>query len=355
MRVFVAAWVGSTNAGDELVFEALRRKLAARGARVAVVSVDPDRTREAHGVEAVPSRNVAAVHAAIRRSDRLVLGGGGLLQDETSHLNLPYHLWRPWTARRARIPFAGVGLGAGRLTSSMGRSLVRRALAGSRGVAVRDGESAALLTSLGVRGVVTAADLVLSLEAPAVEPADRLVVCLRSWPSRGRLLPMSLRWRQDLAEERWLDAVAAGLDEAAAATGLDVRFVAFHRGRDDVLHRRVGERMRQTVSFAEPEPDALPREIARGRAVVSMRYHGGILAAMAGRPLVLVGGSAKLGSLAASLGRGAVLLGRDAAAIRGVTRHLDAVLPGATDLPEAVERLRQGERGNDEVLDRLLA
>jgi len=38
-----------------------------------------------------------------------------------------------------------------------------------------------------------------------------------------------------------------------------------------------------------------------------------------------------------------------------VTRHLDAVLPGATDLPEAVERLRQGERGNDEVLDRLLA
>jgi polysaccharide pyruvyl transferase CsaB len=355
MKVFVAAWVGSANAGDELLFTALRQKLARRGAEVTVVSVDPRATRRAHGVEAVSSGNLPGIVGAIRRADALVLGGGGLLQDETSHLNLPYHLSRVWVARAVRTPFAGVGLGAGALGSSLGRWLVRHSLRRGRGFAVRDPESASLLSALGIPEVVTAADLAFSLAVPDLAPTDRVAVCLRPWPQDGRALPMSMRWRRDIdAGGHLTETFARGLDEAARATGLEVRFVAFHRGRDDLLHRRVAERMRSPVSFAEPEPAAVAEELGAARATITMRYHGAILAAMCGRPAVLVGGSAKLRSLAAELGPGAARLSRRPELLAALALTLERVLPAAAAVREAVGRLRHRERGNDAVLDRLL-
>ena len=354
MNVVVAAWVGSPNAGDELLFTALRRKLEARGADVTVVSIDPEATRRDHGVAAVHSRNIPGILSAIRAADALVLGGGGLLQDETSHLNLPYHLSRVWAARLTGTPVAGVGLGAGALGSGFARGLVRRALRRNRGIAVRDEESASLLSALGVPGVVTAADLAFSLPAPPVERQDRLVVCLRSWPARARALPMSVRWRRDLGEDRLFGNLAARLDEAAEATGLAVRFVAFHRGRDDVLHGRVAERMRTPASSVAPGPEGIVGELGAARAVVTMRYHGGVLAAMQDRPIVLVGGSAKIASLAGALGAGAATVPRDRNSLASLTGALERVLPAEDAVREAAARLRERERGNDEVLDRLL-
>src|SRR5690606_29444732 len=116
VRAAVAAWVGSANAGDELVHAGLRRHLADLG-------VEP----------VVGGRARLVAGAALGRVDALVLGGGGLLQDETSDLNLPSHL-APVLA--ARVPAAGVGLGAGPLVTRAGRALVRRALARLAAVAV---------------------------------------------------------------------------------------------------------------------------------------------------------------------------------------------------------------------------
>nr|MBA2280837.1 hypothetical protein [Acidimicrobiia bacterium] len=48
--VTVSAWIGSANAGDELVHAGLRRLLAQLGASdVLAVSVDPGATVERHG------------------------------------------------------------------------------------------------------------------------------------------------------------------------------------------------------------------------------------------------------------------------------------------------------------------
>ncbi|SVD49216.1 uncharacterized protein METZ01_LOCUS402070, partial [marine metagenome] len=51
-RAVVAAWVGSTNLGDELVFSVLRRLLSDRDIEVVVPSVNPTDTTAAHQVDA---------------------------------------------------------------------------------------------------------------------------------------------------------------------------------------------------------------------------------------------------------------------------------------------------------------
>ena len=78
MNIFVAAWVGSTNLGDELIFSALKRKLAERKARITAPSVNPQKTKRIHGVTAIAHMNVSGIASAISQSDAVVFEGGGL-------------------------------------------------------------------------------------------------------------------------------------------------------------------------------------------------------------------------------------------------------------------------------------
>src|SRR3546814_4007422 len=73
----VAAWIGSANLGDELVFKALAAQLAARDVQIAALSVAPDATSAAHGVDSRRRQS-----ALTTRTGLTVLGGGGLRSEE---------------------------------------------------------------------------------------------------------------------------------------------------------------------------------------------------------------------------------------------------------------------------------
>jgi polysaccharide pyruvyl transferase CsaB len=347
-RCTVAAWIGSPNLGDELVFSALAAQLGARGLDVEALSQDPDTTELQHGVSAIRRR------ALVRRrpSDATVLGGGGLLQDETSTLNLDLHLMPVAAARMRRRPVVGVGLGAGPLTTRSGRVRVRAALAAVP-MTVRDAGSADLLERVGLARPVVAADLALSLPPPAAEPVDRIVVCLRPWSGRRHRLPARLRSHP--TDDRFATGAARALDELSGATGLPIHLVAFDRPKDHPLHEAVAAHMRASVTLVTPGLRDVLDEVAASRLVVSMRYHGGMAAVLAGRPAILVGYSPKVDALALDLGAGAVArrwsaegLGPDLPAAAA------AVLDGGDDVLAARDHLVQRERANGALLDHLL-
>ena len=282
----------------------------------------------------------------------MVIGGGGLLQDETSPFNLPYHLARVMVGRARHLPTVGVGLGAGRLETRLGKKLARRMLRGALAVSVRDDASADLLRQIRVAPPVVAADLALALPLPEVETSDRLVVSLRPWTADRSLLPVGAR-RPAPSPPWFLDGMAAALDDAAGRTGLAVRLVAFQRDRDGEVHRQVAERMRTPVSLAEPTLADVLTEVAAARVVVAMRYHAAIAAALGARPAVLVGYSDKVPSLGRDLGAGAITLRWDRDDVGRLAQSVEAVLARDDAMAEARDRLRSRERGNDEALDRL--
>lgn len=333
MRAAVAAWVGSANAGDELVHAGLRRHLADLG-------VEP----------VVGGRARLVAGAALGRVDALVLGGGGLLQDETSDLNLPYHL-APVLA--ARVPAAGVGLGAGPLVTRAGRALVRRALARLAAVAVRDRSSAELLARIGARRPAVAADLAFRLPRPDVEAADVLAVALRPWTGRRHRLPVALRRSAAAVNEAFAARAAAALDAAAARTGLAVELVALDPPKDEPLARAVAARMRRPAAVLAPPPLDVPAVLARGRVVVAMRYHGGVCAALARRPAVLLGYSAKVPDLAGDLE--APLLPWELPDPGELAAAVEAALARPPDrLEELVAALVAREAGNRRVLEQVI-
>jgi polysaccharide pyruvyl transferase CsaB len=353
VRVLVAGWVGSTNLGDELVLAGLLRHLRALGTTPVVLSVDPEATSRVHGVEAVASGGPRALLSAARSADALVLGGGGLLQDETSPFNLPFHLSRVWAATARRLPRVGVGLGAGRLDTGLGRALVRSSLRGVP-LTVRDAPSADLLAGLGLPRPVIAADLALALPDVQVPVQDRLVVCLRPWTGGGGLLPASLRARRSgAAPEAALAVTAAELDRVASVTGLTPHLVALQADRDGPLHDAVAARMTGPVTTSRPALAELPGEVGSGRVVVAMRYHAALCAVLAGRPAVLVAYSPKVEALAGELGPAGRLLPWRAEGLSQAAEAVAAVAGRSTD--EARARLRLREDGNRAVLSALVA
>lgn len=348
MRVLVSAWVGSTNVGDELVFQALLAKLRARGADVTVTSLDPAATEARFGVEAVPFRALRTGARAARDADLLIFGGGGLLQDATSILSVPAQVWRVIGARPLGTPVVGVGLGAGPLRFMPSRALVRLALGHHAGCTVRDEDSAATLRRCGVPDVRVAADLVISLPEPPPGSADGIVVCLRPWHGNA-ILPS--RRGPDFDHE-FVARAAAALDELASRLDAPVRLVAFERGRDDALNDRLATAMRTNATCLVPALGEMLDVIAGARVVIAMRYHAAIAALLANRPVVMLSYLPKVSALAEELGTSGVLLGAGADAFSGISAAVDVALANPDAPCTALARLRTREVENDRVLDR---
>jgi polysaccharide pyruvyl transferase CsaB len=351
--VVVAGWSGTTNLGDELLLRALLAMLRARSAGATVVSRDPAATATEHDVAAIGLGDLPGLVRALRRSVGLVLGPGGILQDETSPFSLPWHLGRALEAAAARTPLVGVGLGAGPLDRRGSRWLVGRALRRHRGIAVRDTASADLLRACGVTDVHRGADLAFSLPVPGVEAADRIVVCLRPHRPGGHRIPLRHLPDSELDPER-IAAVAAALDALAASTGLPIHLVAMERGRDDRYHELVAGRLAAAATVAVPGIDGVATEIARARLVVAMRFHAGVLAVLGGRPAVLLGYAPKVAGLAAEVGPGAALIADTPAGYATIPAAAAEVLGRDDDVAVARDRLRSQVAVHGTMLDRLL-
>ena len=348
MKVLVCGWVGSTNLGDELVFAGVHHLLAEQDVQVAAVSLDPAATRRIHGVGAVGANDLPALNRAIGRADAVVFGGGGLLQDVTSPLNLPYHLSRVAVARLRRTPVAGLGLGVGGLDTRFGHALTRSAMRGITALSVRDQASAQLLTEVGVPGAIVAADPAFALPVPDVEVADRLVVALRPWGGGTNRLPAAARG--DATPDAQVTALASALDDAVNRSGLKLRFVALQADRDDAFHRRVAARMSARAEFVSPDLAGLTAEFATARAVISMRYHGGVAAVLGGRPVVLVSYALKVDALARELGDAGQLLAFAPEAIAGLGDALEHVMAHEPAFAATRDRLRERQAGNRAVI-----
>lgn len=357
--VFVSAWVGAGNLGDELLFRRLQGRLRDAGADdLTVVSLDPPSTEALHGVAAIHPRNLIAASRAIRRAALVVVGPGGLLQDHSSPFNLPYQLHRAMLARPLGTPVLGMGLGADPMDRLGSGSLLRLGLGGATAVAVRDEPSRVSLERHRVTAVATA-DLALATPSPAPRAGSTnagstsLVVSLRPWRGGGRL---PVRWQRHELRSEQVEATATALDEVARSLELAVRFVAFEPQTDHPLHEAIAARMTERAECVVPELDELVEVVADSRAVVATRYHAGIVALVAERPLALIGYAPKVRALAADFGGDVPIVSDDLAGLTRLPQAIRAALAvDAQQRAQGLAALREREAANAELIAGALA
>lgn len=155
-RIVISGYYGFDNSGDEAVLQSILLALEQQGREQGiqiepiVLSANPARTSELYGVRAVPRMKLGAVMAALRESHGLISGGGSLLQDATSPRTIPYYLLilklAQWLGKPTFIYSQGIGPVHRRLFYGP----IRRTVAKSAYISVRDEESAQLLGRMGV-------------------------------------------------------------------------------------------------------------------------------------------------------------------------------------------------------------
>ncbi len=339
MKAVVSAWIGSNNLGDELIFMALLRLLDELGISrddVTAITLNVKGTRETFGTRAVGHFDFLGQMQAIRQADVLIFGGGGLLQDETSIWNLPYHLSRVWLARLLRKPVVALGLGAGIIGLRLSGWLVRMTFGPSTPIAVRDEESLQVLRGIGIQHASQTADLVLSQPIVQHEPKGYIAVALRPFSQKRGWLPVHMRRQSDPKDPI---QIAALLDQAARQTDLPVRFVSFDLDKDLTYHQLIAAHMSSDVSFVSPTVDHVTEVIGSANVVIGMRYHAAILAFLCGVPSILIGYSPKVQSLAKEATQGCKVIANDLKAFKTLPTLLEEVLNQGQNVAIARERL----------------
>jgi len=366
MNVVIAGPFGHGTLSDEALLAGLLRHLAARKHEAVVLSADPLRTEEIHGVNAVQSASPGSLLSnrefwnALGKAHLLVLASGGVI----SALGQPPA--RSWLsvlehAQIAGLQTAVVGIGALPIEDLKERARLQRLLhhfAG--GLSTRDESSKRALMGygLGASSISASGDpaLVLGGAAPCTPEPSRIgIVLAQSVPSRP-----GFGVEASPPSPSLLGAVQGLLREflSQPATALTL----FH---DDNEPAREFVRL---LTGAPPEariktqPAGCPLAQVQARmgecsAIFSLSLHGLILAAGVGVPVAGCAGEPGAAEFleALGLGRYALPIHEGAFASAEAAAALRELLGQATELRQSMAARMAGLRRKEAQNERMMA
>ncbi len=285
----LAGYFGYGNAGDELIHQTLRRHVAS----VRWALLWPPEVPSPDGVETVNRWDFIRLARVFRKAKALVLGGGELFQARTSFASLLYYVGIVFWAKAWGCDVWAFGMGVDPELPPLGKWLVRRALAKASALWVRDGEAFRILQGL-------RPGMKISL---APDP-------VWAWTVQSQTVPPSLEPRRVLWVLRSVNAdqdeeaeLSALLGDLASRRSFEHGFLCLQPSLDMSL---LAERFSGMPFFHRLETwtrtDELPAIIQRYDVVVTMRFHGIVLANLSDRPAVALSGHAKVAQLAADMG-----------------------------------------------------
>lgn len=177
-------YYGFGNLGDELLLRACIKILNERGIekeKITVLSNNPEETRKNFNVKAVNRWKISEVIKALRKSDFLILGGGGLFQDSTSIKSCFYYWAIVRLAKLLGVKISALGQSIGPLNSKIAKILTANALRLCNKVHVRDKNSFNIAKNFGCKNLILGSDLVMTLtpNPSSLIPNPSLLINLR--------------------------------------------------------------------------------------------------------------------------------------------------------------------------------
>jgi polysaccharide pyruvyl transferase WcaK-like protein len=249
---------------------------------------------------------------AAPKQDLVVVGGGGLFQDDDSRVKMPYWAARIALLRALNRRIVGHSVGAGPLEHLESRASARVACQSLRSVSVRDGFARKWLSDSIGRDVSVVPDPAFMLQPAPVAKARALVssvglspdrpiiaVSLRRWfHRRGGFMPHKIRaglgldrgeGKHEMERVRWdmartLRALSRRLD---AQVLLMPSYHSAHEGDAGECEQLLAQLGGVKAAIARIADPALYKAVAgRASLMISARMHPLILAAGMGVPIV---------------------------------------------------------------------
>lgn len=323
-KIVIHGCTGLKNSGDEAILQTIAEQLG-KEYEITAISKDADYSRKMHpGIRVIPDEKKIC-RDAIDQCHLFVLGGGGLLQDETTIFNVAVWLRYLRYARRREKKICIYANSIGPVHSRWNRALIRKHLQGVDLITLRDENSAKLLEEIGIGGkekVYVTADPVFSMSwerEDRGQPGQRagrgeeyVCMALRHWFDMVPFIPARICSKYDIRKpgdrrryQAYVQAMAECTEYINRELGCGVHFLSFYYGRDEKVARDVMARVKPVNGIKNKltageylTPGEVMNEIAGARFLVGMRLHSIIYAIKAGVPSVIIDYSSKVGGMA---------------------------------------------------------
>ncbi|HEY7869082.1 MAG TPA: polysaccharide pyruvyl transferase family protein [Methylomirabilota bacterium] len=291
-RIGISGSYGGMNLGDEAILQSMVAQLrAAVPCEITVFSRDAKDTAARHKVEkAVPVRDLSRdeVRPEVAGLDLMILGGGGILYDES----VAVYLREVQIAQEHDVPVLVYAVSAGPLQDATARALVRDTLNRVDAVTVRERRARQLLEEIGVRDIEVTADPAFLLE-PEPLPADALQ--REGLNEHRRLIGLSVREpgsaAPDIDQAHYHALLANAADYMVDRLDADLVFVPLEPRQKDAQHchavvSKMAHAHQATVLKGDYTSGQLLSLISHFDFAVGMRLHFLIFAALNRVPFV---------------------------------------------------------------------
>lgn len=312
--VLIGGYYGGNNIGDEAIlrasldaFQSARPELS-----FTVVSHSPENTEKYHKVRAVSWRDITSLAEAVRQSDLVLIGGGGLFMDywgldEESYFRILHggistYGTLAFLADAFGVPYILHGVGVGPLDGGLAREHTRQIFSQAKLATVRDPDSLALLEEIGLSPLPThihlTADAAFTLQSGPQDEAqaDRLRDSLGILPDKP-LLAISIRyWDLPVPPSDWLPALAQAVRDFLTEIDAHALLLPFQVGDEGWLtdDLQISRDLAQAIDLPdrlhllEQAPDICVMQslISRCDILLGMRLHGLLMAINSHIPVV---------------------------------------------------------------------
>lgn len=317
MKIVISGFYGAGNLGDESILSSILSSIKKQSpnAEFTILSLNPVETSKLYSVDAVfrpdfgPKwfqTDFKKMWNAIKSSDLVIIGGGGLLEDIHNYFSIPRYLHTVILAKLFRKPVMFYSVGVGPISNKLSKFMVRSVCNISDIITVRDQKSKEILDSLGVSNVpiLVSEDPVFLLESVDSGLAKKILI-KEKVPLDKPLIGVSVR------QIEWCNPnysnLAKFLDYLISSLDVTVVFVPFGRDgspTDLDLSRQIIDQMKHNAYVLEEvySPSEILGIIKQFDFLIGMRFHSLMMGATTGVPTLGICYLPKVEILLAKLG-----------------------------------------------------
>ncbi len=280
-KILLSGYFGFGNCGDEIILYTEKKFFENLGYEVFPIYRASKGSNGASG-------NLFNTIAAIRQSDIIVSGGGGLLQDKTSLKSLFYYLFILFTGRVFGKKTVCFAQGIGPLNTALGRFVTRKVVSGADLITVRDKYSKNVLKSCGIKKPINVCADVAFLfdeEEGISLPYEKFVIFS---PGYSRSMPS-------------IDTLSNIANIMKKESGFPVVIAPLYPKRDGEVALKISKKTGFPLIMFETIGQCL-YAFEKSEFVVGMRYHSVVLSALAKKAFVSMSYDPKVSAISEEFG-----------------------------------------------------
>lgn len=320
-KVLWSAFIGSRNLGDEAIFTSIIDNLAIDRSNITALSINEEKTQK-YGVNTLFAKKFRNLFRGIKECDLMLIGGGGIIQDQSSILNFLYYALQIHLAKRHKKPLFLCFVGVGPIKFSLSKWIMRKLVPKIDYSIVRDEKSRKQLLSFGANKdqVYLAHDPVLNypvnkseLDNPFAVTKPYAVLSLRRWFFTNPFLPVFITRNLNRLSffgrryDEYMSRLAKDLDVYLEKNSqMKIVAVSLYDGEDDIVNQDLAQKMEHSerLLFADNKMDEMRYlSVVEGSDfIIGMRLHSLILGATLEKPFVALRYSTKVDEFTEQMG-----------------------------------------------------